>query len=561
MSQQELIRTRFAPSPSGHLHVGGARTAMFCLAFAKRHGSDHGQMLLRIEDTDQRRSSEAASMAFLEDLEWLGISWDEGPQFGDSGGGDTGPYFQSKRLSIYEEHLNGLLERGQAYRAFETTEQLNEKRAEARAAKQPYRYDRAALGLSEKQVSDLLAAGTPYVVRFKVPDEAITVHDEVLGEVRTESGQLDDFIIWKADGFPTYHLAVVIDDASMGVTHVIRGQEHLNNTPKHVVLQDALGFDRPVYAHLSLIMNPDGSKMSKRDQDKTLRRAVKEAGLTESPSGAGGPVIEAASWSTWLARKDAQLQPDETERLAQELGVQLPEINVNDFRRAGYLPEVLLNYLALLGWSPGGDLEQFDMAFLIENFDLNRVVKSPARFDRDKLLAFNLDAIQAMSGSQFESRLRAYCEAEVPSFIEQLTDLQFKQVAACNQERSKTLRDPVEACQFLLLPTESITIQDSKSVRRAMAGGPPAGADHLLELKSRLAALDPWDVATLEGVIEAYAQEHADGKLGKVAQPLRVAVTGTTVSPPIYDTLVMLGRTETMARINQCLDQIGSRAE
>src|SRR5262245_29226070 len=259
MPKPELIRTRFAPSPSGHLHVGGARTALFCWVYAKRHG---GKFLLRIEDTDQKRSSDAASMAFLEDLKWLGIEWDEGPEFQGSGGGKAGPYFQSQRLEIYNEHIERLISQGRAYRAFETSEELDASRAKAKAANQTYRYDRAALKLSRSQIEELLRQCRPHVVRFKIPDDCsqVVFRDEVRGEVVTERAQLDDFVIRKADGYPMYNFAVAVDDELMGVTHVIRAQEHLSNTPRQVLLQDALGFRRPAYAHLSLITNPDNSK-------------------------------------------------------------------------------------------------------------------------------------------------------------------------------------------------------------------------------------------------------------------------------------------------------------
>ena len=313
-------RTRFAPSPSGDLHVGGARTALFCWALAKKHDGD---FLLRIEDTDQKRSSDAASLGFLRDLRWLGIGWDEGPEDEGFGGGDHGPYFQSQRLSVYQEHLQRLIDAGMAYPAFETGEELAAARDQARAEKRPYRYDRAALRLDPVEVQSRLDQGEDHVIRFRVPDDSeVVIQDEVLGEVRIAPGEVDDFVIRKADGFPTYHFAVVVDDASMAVTHVVRGQEHLANTPRHVLLQQALGFDRPVYAHLPLIQNPDGSKMSKRDKDKALRKEIKDRGLTSSDS------VDPESWEAWLGDKTRQLPHQCAERLADELGIDLPEVSV-----------------------------------------------------------------------------------------------------------------------------------------------------------------------------------------------------------------------------------------
>lgn len=548
MSEAPLVRTRFAPSPSGHLHVGGARSALFCWAFARRAG---GRFLLRIEDTDQKRSSDAASVGFLEDLAWLGIDWDEGPEWHDHGGGDTGPYYQSQRLDLYETYMDQLLESGQAYRAFETPEELTAARAAARAEKRPYRYDRAALDLDANTVTDWVAEGRPHVVRFRVPDDAATtIEDAVLGEVSVEATELEDFVIRKADGFPTYHFAVVVDDQLMGVTHVIRGQEHLANSPKHALLQDALGFDRPVWAHVSLIFNPDGSKMSKRDKDKALRTEVRSLGLDAPPEGSG---IAPEAWAEWLGDKRAQLETGYAAKLAEILGVELPAINVDDFRRGGYLPEVLINYLALLGWSPGGDREQFDRAFICEHFGLDRIVKSPAKFDRAKLLAFNLDAIQAMDDDQFVLRLQAFCQDFEPLFLEAMTAHQFKVFAIANKARSKTFRDPIDSGRFFIEADDTIEWPASKAVRKALCKGEVCGFDRLAAVRDLLAACDPWTPSQIELLLTTWAEANCSGNLGQVAQPIRVAVSGGPVSPPIFDTLEILGRDATLARIDRCL--------
>jgi glutamyl/glutaminyl-tRNA synthetase len=545
MTASRTIRTRFAPSPSGHLHVGGARTALFCWAYARARG---GKFVLRIEDTDRKRSSETASMAFAEDLRWLGIEWDEGPTWEGLGGGDAGPYEQSKRLEIYDRYIDQLLASGHAYRAFETAEELDAARGRARAAGEQYRYDRAAHAVDEATEATLVAEGRPHVVRFAVPrGEALDVEDVVRGDVRVQSDEIDDFVIRKADGYPTYHFAVVVDDELMGVTHVLRGQEHLNNTFKHVMLQAALGFERPAYAHISLIFNPDGSKMSKRDKDKALRAYVKEQGIAESAA------VDAETWSWWQGSKDHQLDLAHAEALARELGIDLPEINVDDFRRAGYLPDVLVNYLALLGWSPGGDVEQFDRAFLVDNFDLDRVIKSPAKFDRDKLLAFNLDAVKAMPADEFVAAFREHCTAYHPEFIDRLDPADFDLLARANQGRSKTLEDPIRSCRFFIAADDEIEYESTKNVRKALLNGEPNGCAHLQALRSVLEALDDWTVTAIEAAVTEYAEAHADGKLGKIAQPLRIAVSGGTISPAIFDTLAILGRPSVLARIDRCL--------
>lgn len=541
-----IVRTRFAPSPSGHLHVGGARTALYCWAFAKQRG---GKFVLRIEDTDQKRSSDASSMAFLEDLKWLGILWDEGPVYDGCGGGDAGPYFQSQRLAIYNQHIDGLIETGLAYRAFETPEELDAAREKAKAEKKSYRYDRAALNLPPETIRQYLDEGRPHVVRFKVPDDKpVTFHDEIRGDVSVSAAEIDDFVIRKADGYPTYHFAVVVDDELMGVTHVIRAQEHLSNTPRHILLQEAMRFRRPVYAHLSIVMNPDGSKMSKRDKDRALRAAVRGASLNAPPPGLA---LREEEWAWWLDADDRQLPMESARMLADALHVHLPEIDVDDFRCAGYLPEVLVNYLALLGWSPGGDIEKFDRDFLIERFGLDRVINAPARFDRDKLLAFNLDALQAMTADEFAARLREHGEQFHPEFMAALGE-QFDAFARANQSRSKTLDDPFRSDRFFVLKDEEIVYEDSKPVRKALAG---QGFDHLDAVRKTLASIHDWTVASLEEAISGYANAHAEGKLGKVAQPLRIAVTGGTVSPAIFDTLAILGKDRTLRRIDRCLSQ------
>lgn len=542
------VRTRFAPSPSGHLHVGGARTALFCWAYARQHG---GKFILRIEDTDQKRSSDAASLGFLRDLKWLGIDWDEGPEFEDCGGGEFGPYFQSQRVETYTKYLDQLVAEGKAYYAFDTAADLDAKRKAARAANQNYRYDgSAAIAMSRDEVKQRLDAGEPAVIRFRLPDEPIVIRDEILGEATIAPEQLDDFVIRKADGFPTYHFAVVVDDELMQVSHVLRAQEHFMNTARHMLLQDALGFRRPVYAHLPLIFNPDGSKMSKRDKDKALRAAVKQKGVNDL-----SPVFrQTAGIDAWLKDKDIQLEFDSAIMLADDLGVVLPEINVDDFRRSGYLPDVLINYLALLGWNPGGDVEKFDREFLVERFGFDRVLKSPAKFDRAKLLAFSHDAIQALDTAEFVRLFRAHCDEFHPEFIEKLSPENFDLLAAANHKRSKTLDDQVRSSLFFVLDDAEIRYDlEDKNNRKAMLNGDPPGRTCLEGLLPILEGQHEWGVASLEQVIGAYVQQHAGGNLGKVAQPLRVAVTGTTISPAIYETLAILGKAATVNRINRCV--------
>ncbi|MEE2682116.1 MAG: glutamate--tRNA ligase [Planctomycetota bacterium] len=540
------VVTRFAPSPTGDLHVGGARTALFCWAYARGHD---GQFVLRIEDTDQKRSSTAAANEAMKDLAWLGLDWDQGPD-GEAGErGDNGPYFQSQRLSIYERFMTQLLEADLAYHAFDTAEALDAKRRAARSEKRAYRYDRAGLEVPREERFARAAAGESHVVRFRTPDRPVVIVDAVLGEATLPAGEVDDFIIRKADGFPTYHFAVVVDDALMGCSHVFRAQEHFNNTAKHLLIQEALGFAHPIYAHFPLIMNPDGSKMSKRDKDKAVRAAVKAAGIESPPEGSVDPGV----FTEWLADKKAQLDHRDLIALASALGVQLPEINVQDFRRSGYLPEVVCNFLALNGWSPGDDLEKFDNAFLAEHFNLSRVQKTAARFDRDKLLAFNLDAIQAMDPDEFHARVLEHGRHYHPEFVEQLAPEQFRLLVDASRERSKTLDEVFRANHWLLLDDEAVQWPVTKPVRKAMLKGEPTGRMLLEQVRSVIETVEPFDSRSLESTLGEWAEAHCDGNLGRIAQPLRIAVTGGPVSPPIFDTLVMLGRERTMRRIMRCL--------
>ncbi|MDZ4754222.1 MAG: glutamate--tRNA ligase [Phycisphaerae bacterium] len=551
--------TRFAPSPSGHLHVGGARTALFCWAFANGR---NGTFLLRIEDTDQKRSSDAASIGFLNDLDWLGIHWNEGPAFtrpdGTAlGGGAHGPYFQSERADTYNRYIEQLIRDGHAYHAFDTPEELDAKRKASLATKTPYRYDRAALQLSPAEVDAHLRAGTPAVVRCRVPAGPIVIKDEILGEATIPAGEVDDFVIRKVDGFPTYHFAVVVDDELMGVTHVLRAQEHFTNTAKHMVLQDALGFRRPTYAHLPLIFNPDGSKMSKRDKDKTLRAAVQQKGLTEPPADLGG-AITAEAWKAWFGDKNKQLDFDIAAKLAAILDVTLPEINVDDFRRSGYLPSVVCNFLALNGWSPGENIEKFDLEFLKARFDLSRVQKTPAKFDRVKLLSFNCDAITSMAREEFLRLSIAHGEQFHPAFLKKLTREQFAMLAGASHERSKTLDELFRNNRWVTAADGALTWDDSKNVRKAMLEGTPPGIERLRGLQPTLTALADWSPAALEAAVKLFADANTGGNLGMAAQPLRVAVTGGTVSPPIFDTLAILGKESSLVRISRCLAHFGS---
>lgn len=554
---QGPVVTRFAPSPTGRLHIGGARTALFNWAFARRCG---GLFLLRIEDTDQRRSSDEAGRGILRSLAWLGIDWDEGPGFTTPGGrelgGDprgVGPFYQSERVGVYDAHLRRLIDAGLAYPAFETPEDLEARRQEAIAAKSGYKYDRSALKIPRAERVRRMEAGESHVVRFLMPEGAVTVHDEALGPVTVGPDELDDFIIRKRDGFPTYHFAVVVDDALMGVTHVLRGQEHLINTPRHTALQRALGFSTPVYAHMPLIFNPDGSKMSKRDKDKAAKQAVRDAGIAQSPV----PSIDDAELIGWLEDKARQLDTDRLGDLAAALRVDLPEIEVQDFEIAGYLPGSVVNFLALLGWNPkrknpdGTDLERFDAAFLASNFDLGGLGKTPSKFDRQKLLSFNADDIAKTSDADFAGLWRAWATAFDPALAARFSAADMALLAPAVRPRCKTLRDGRSIVGFALVDDDELEF-DGKAVHKVLLKGERKGLDTLRELRPVVAAIDPFTPESIEAAVAGYAESSGLG-MGKVAQPLRVAATGTGVSPPLGQTLAILGRDRVLTRIDRCI--------
>ncbi|MBX3386723.1 MAG: glutamate--tRNA ligase [Phycisphaeraceae bacterium] len=571
------VVTRFAPSPTGHLHIGGVRTALFNWAFARKHA---GSFLLRIEDTDQARSSESSTRGILEDLAWCGIDWDEGPEFideiGRPIGGDprsVGSFFQSKRLDLYNRVIDEMIERDLAYPAFDTPDQLAALRKEADAGKQSFRYKRSP-SYDRTKALERMRAGEPCVVRFHNPDKVVRVVDEVLGDIHFQPEHTDDFVLRKADGFPTYHFAVVVDDQHMGVTHILRGQEHLNNTPRHVALQIALGYRTPVFAHLPLIFNADGSKMSKRDKDKAAREACNKALISAEMIAEMLTIVEppivADEVRQWQSDKRRGLSADALRVLSARINITLPEIDVEDFRRAGYLPDVICNYMALLGWNPGQknpdgtDLEKFDPAFLAANFSLDRIGKTNSRFDRAKLASFNQSAIAAMPDAEFAERFRDWCDVYDPSILSRFDAARLDLLCTAAKPRVKTLSEvasPVGPVGFAFIPDHAVAF-DHAAVDKALkkpvdstTHGVTTGAALLRDFASELAALDPFTAEAIESSLKAFTESHGV-KVGSIAQAIRVAVTGSTVSPGIGQTLAILGLDSCKSRIDRCLREV-----
>jgi len=464
------VVTRFPPSPTGYLHVGSARTALFNWLYARRMG---GKFVLRIEDTDRARSTQEAVDIILEGMEWLGLDYDEGP------------YYQTQRFDRYREVVAQLLNDGKAYHCYCSKERLENLRAEQMAKKLKPRYDGHCRDLATAP-----PAGVPPVVRFRTPREGgLAIDDKVHGYITTSNDELDDLVIARSDGTPTYNLTVVVDDIDMGITHVIRGDDHINNTPRQVHILEALGATRPVYAHLPMINGSDGKKLSKRH-------------------GA---------------------------------------ISVLEYREMGFLPEALLNYLARLGWAHG-DQEIFTMDELIAAFDFDGLNKSSASFDWDKLTWLNQHYIQHVSSERLTSLAKPYLEsAGLP--LDDGPDV--TAAVDAQRTRAKTLVELADnSRQFY-----GELIHDADAAKKHLR---PVVGPALEALKEKFAAVETWEGRALQTLVEQTAAEF-DMKMGKVAQPLRVAVTGSAASPSIDVTLELVGRERCLKRLDEALAYIGER--
>jgi len=543
-----MIVTRFAPSPTGYLHIGGARTALFNWLLAKKTG---GKFILRIEDTDTKRNTPMAMQQVIDDLRWLGIEWDEGPEVG----GANGPYLQSQRRDIYDKYIKKLIEEQKAYYCFETPEELQAMREQAEKQKQNLIYQRPDKFPTEADMEKARGAGRPVTVRFAVPQgEATVVEDVVRGRVTFGAGEIGDFIIQKSDGFPTYNFAVVIDDELMGVTHVIRGQEHLMNTPGQQALQDALGFRRPAYAHMSVTVSESGGKLSKRERPKALRNAIKAKQELDLDKVAQAGGLSCEELESFIKGKGV---PDmaSIDAMAEFLGVGLPEINVVDFFNSGYLPETMVNFTALLGWNPGDDREIMTVDELIDSFDIERLTKSNSLFDRQKLIAFNTEHIRMSSSEKLLQHFKKYLEA-VESAVINADDELLGRLLKINAG-ARTLDDIEKKCRFIFFDNDQIEYND-KAVQKVLLKG--EGLSVLQIVRDELATMEQFTEAGIEDMLRRLAEEKGVG-LGKVAQPLRVAICGNTISPPIFDSVEILGKENTLARIDITLKKFVTKNE
>ncbi len=477
-----MVRVRFAPSPTGYLHVGGARTALFNWLFARRHG---GTFVLRIEDTDAERSSWEMVSGIVDGLRWLGLDWDEGPDIG----GPHAPYFQSERLDRYRDRAHALVAEGRAYYCYCSPEEIQRKRGDAESRGEAWTYDRACLKRSEAELAQL--AGAPRAVRFLVPPGETTFTDLVRGTITFDNANIEDFVVLRSDSQPTYHLSVVVDDVEMDITHVVRGDDHISNTPKQVLLYKAFERTPPRFAHVPLILGPDKKRLSKRH------------GAT----------------------------------------------SVMEYHRLGYLPEAMVNFLALLGWSPGGDREVFSRDELVQLFTLEGISGGNAVFNPDKLDWFNQQHIARLPPKELLARIkdrlrdaglwRDTLETDEAPWIERVLELL--------KPRVRKLDQLVDELRPFLAASPDI---DEAAAAKHLSD--PKVAPLLIRFADQLTALEPFDPPTIEQALRATA-DAAGVKAAALIHATRVAVTGRAVSAGLFDVLALLGRSRVVDRLRGAL--------
>ena len=503
------IRVRFAPSPTGPLHIGGVRTALYNYLFARKHG---GKFILRIEDTDQTRFVPGAQDYIIEAFKWCGIEFDEGV----NKGGDYGPYTQSERKAIYKQYAEQLITSGHAYYAFDTSEELSVKRAAFEAEKKTFTYNASerlnmgnSLSLPKEEVDQLLSNNTPFVIRFKMPDEErVVMNDLIRGKVEVNTKVLDDKILFKSDGMPTYHLANIIDDHLMEISHVIRGEEWLPSLPLHVLLYRAFGWEEPEFAHLPLLLKPDGNgKLSKRDGDRL-----------------GFPVFPLQ----WKDPKTGEIS--------------------NGYREEGYFPEAFVNMLALLGWNPGDERELFSLEELIEAFSIERVNKSGAKFDAEKAKWFNHQYLIKKSDKEL-------AEAFAPILLKKgiLADKVFVvKIVGLIKERATFVADLWDQSSFFFKRPEDY---DKKAVKKRWKA---ASYNQMTELKEILLKTEPFTSENTEKAVKSWIEENEYG-MGAVMNAFRLLVVGALKGPHLFDIIALLGQEETLERITLGLQELGRK--
>lgn len=496
----DKIRVRFAPSPTGPLHIGGIRTALFNYLFARKH---QGDFVLRIEDTDQNRIVQGAEDYIVESLKWCGIPFDEGPSK-DAG---YGPYRQSERKQLYSDHAKKLIESGKAYYAFDTPEELEIKRKEQEASGITFIYNWKSregllnsLTMSESEAKTLIDQGKPYAIRFKMPqNQKIVLQDLIRGRIEIDTSTLDDKILFKSDGMPTYHLANVVDDRLMEISHVIRGEEWLPSLALHCQLYEAFGWEPPAFAHLPLILKPIGKgKLSKRDGEKM-----------------GFPIFP-LSWE-----------------------------NSVGYREAGYYPEAVLNFLALLGWNPGDEQEIFTLDELVEQFSLERVHKSGARFDPEKTKWYNHQYLQKRSDNELVEDLRNHIDFDFSNY----TDNYLQRVVSLLKERAYFINDIWDQGMYFFIAPASY---NEKAVKKQWKEDSPA---IMTEVANILDEVADFSSREIEKQIKSWIESSGIG-FGKVMAPLRLAIVGDLKGPHLFDIIELLGKEESINRISNAVKSL-----
>ena len=495
MASDDSVRVRFAPSPTGYLHIGGLRTALYNYLFARKHD---GTFILRLEDTDRSRYVADAEDDIVEALTWTNLSYDEGPEVG----GEHAPYRQSERQSLYQEYAQKLVDAGAAYYAFDTEEELEAMRTRHQNSGEPTpAYDastrmsmRNSLTMSDEKVERLINEGAEYVIRLKVPrQQTVSFEDEIRGTVSFDTSEIDDQVLLKSDGMPTYHLANIVDDHLMEISHVIRGEEWLSSTPKHVLMYDALGWTPPTYAHLPLILSPQGGKLSKRD--------------------------------------------------ANELGI---PVYVTDYKEEGYEPEGLINFLALLGWNPGTEEELFALDDMAEAFSLDGVGASGVQFDIDKLRWVNEHYVRDLSVEELAEKAQPFVEAEGY----EVSDERLRTICSLVQERIQVVPEVVTDNRYFFEDPEEY---DPEGVEQRWTD---ESADLLSAYADELEDLDSFDTDTLETVLRDLADEKDVGA-GAIIHPSRLAVSGRTYGPGVFGLLAAVGQDACIRRMRRAVETLG----
>ncbi len=482
------IRVRMAPSPTGPLHIGTARTSLYNYLFARHVG---GTFVLRVEDTDAARGTSEWEQDIIDNLHWLGVSWDEGPQVaGSEDIGPHAPYRQSQRMDRYGAEADRLLASGRAYHCWCTPAELDTVRREQERTHQPPRYNGRCLGLTDADRAAFAAEGRRPALRFAVPPEKVRFDDLIRGEVEFDNALLGDFVIVRGDRMPLYHFVVVVDDEAMGITHVVRGEDHLSNTPKHIALIRALGYREPTFGHIPLILNPDRTKMSKRKSQTAM----------------------------------------------------------SAYRQQGYLPEAMVNFLAFLGWSPGTEEEIFTLGELAERFEITDVHKAGAVFDKDRLDYLNGVYIRTLTDADLAARLGPFLPAA-------LGDELLLRLVPLLKERLVRLADATELAAFLTETDAQVAALYESELLLAKGRSGPETAAALTAAQAAFAEAPAWEAEPLEAVARAAADSHG-WKAGDFFRPIRVAITGRMVSPPLFGSMELLGRDRSRARIEAALERL-----